>query len=400
MSSSFKKITIALGTQPMQATIGYYAAFIILGLAAAFTGPLLPRLAAQTNSGLDQISAIFITRSIGYLIGAIISGRLFDRLPGNPIFAGALLIVALMLSGVPLVSELWLVIALLTLLGVAEGAIDVGGNTLILWVHDAKAGPYINALHFFFGIGALFAPIVIAQIILRTGDIAWVFWLFALFALPISLWLFRTASPIIRREKTEDTTSGKINYLLVGGIMVIFFLYVGAELGYGNWLFSYATKSGMTGEAEAAYLTSAFWGVFTLGRLVSIPIAARFKPHAIILADLGGCIISAGMILVFRDSVPVLWIGTMLLGLSMASVFPTLIMYAESRMRLTSKITSLFLVGTGVGSMFLPWLIGQFFVSLGPSMTMVLMFVDLVITFIVFVGLNALFSAKKTESQS
>jgi hypothetical protein len=34
-------------------------------------------------------------------------------------------------------------------LGMAEGALDVGGNTLLVWVHQEKVGPFMNGLHFF-----------------------------------------------------------------------------------------------------------------------------------------------------------------------------------------------------------------------------------------------------------
>jgi fucose permease len=103
------------------------------------------------------------------------------------------------------------------------------------------------------------------------------------------------------------------------------------------------------------------------------------------------------MILFFSESVQVLWVGTALLGLSMASIFPTLILFAEERMHLTSQITSWFLIGTGFGAMFLPWLIGQFFASFGPQTTIIIIFIDLVAAFLIFLGLKKLFPLKKSR---
>jgi fucose permease len=62
----------------------------------------------------------------------------------------------------------------------------------------------------------------------------------------------------------------------------------------------------------------------------------------------------------------------------MASIFPTLIMLAGERMVITGTITGWFLVGAGVGSMLLPWLIGQIFVVTGPQAITTVMVVTLV----------------------
>ena len=45
------------------------------------------------------------------------------------------------------------------------------GNTLLVWVHPARVGPVMNALHFFFGLGAFLSPILIAWAMRGTGDL-------------------------------------------------------------------------------------------------------------------------------------------------------------------------------------------------------------------------------------
>jgi FHS family Na+ dependent glucose MFS transporter 1 len=97
------------------------------------------------------------------------------------------------------------------------------------------------------------------------------------------------------------------------------------------------------------------------------------RSRPILFMDIIGCAISIAVIIVWRQSSTALWAGTLGLGLSMASIFPTLIMLAGERMVITGTITGWFLVGAGAGSMLLPWLIGQIFVITGPqAMTTVL----------------------------
>jgi FHS family Na+ dependent glucose MFS transporter 1 len=167
--------------------------------------------------------------------------------------------------------------------------------------------------------------------------------------------------------------------VLIAMIAVFFFLYVGAEIGYGNWVFTYAVETGLTNSTMGAYLTSAYFGAFTLGRLLGIPIASRVRPRTVLFADLLGCIVSLSIVLLFRNSLVALWVGTLGLGFANASIFPTMLNLAERRMIITGNITSWFFVGASSGGMFWPWLIGQLFVSVGPAILMIAILVDVVL---------------------
>jgi len=98
-----------------------------------------------------------------------------------------------------------------------------------------------------------------------------------------------------------------------------------------------------------------------------------------LLTDLLGSLVSVGIILLWRDSLPAVWLGTLGLGLSMASVFPTTLNLAERRMTITGRVMGWFFVGASVGAMFLPWFVGQWFESVGPGVVMAIIFVDLLI---------------------
>ena len=59
------------------------------------------------------------------------------------------------------------------------------------------------------------------------------------------------------------------------------------------------------------------------------------------------------------------------------SIFPAALSLAQGRMRITGAVTGWFFVGASAGGMVLPWLIGQFFESVGPRATMVILLVDM-----------------------
>ncbi len=382
-------------------TVGYCAAFVALGLTHASLGPTLTALAAQTQTDLNQISFIFSARAAGYLVGSFFGGRLYDRMRGHLLMAGMLVLIALSMAVVPWMSVLWTLTGVLLLLGMFEGAVDVGGNTLLVWVHGEKVGPYMNALHFFFGVGAFLSPIIIAQVALWWGNILGAYWILGVLALPVAVFLFRLSSPRAPGDHngdTDDATAAPLrtNALLVLLVAIFFFLYVGAEGSFGGWIATYAESMGLGDTAVAAYLTSAFWGALTLGRLLSIPITAQFTPRQVLIGDLVGCLLSIGVIVLWPNIPWVTWAGTFGAGFAMASMFPTMISLAERHMTITGKVTAWFFVGGSTGGMTLPWVIGQLFESVGPRVTIAAIFTNMVAAAGVFV-LLVLLSRKDVE---
>jgi FHS family Na+ dependent glucose MFS transporter 1 len=359
-------------------TTAYYLAFIILGMVVAAEGPAIPWLAQHTASKIEQISLIFVFGSFGYMVGSYIGGRLYDRIPGHRFMSLVMLALALAAALVPVASSLPILLVILLVFGITKGALDVGGNTLLLWIHGAKVGPYMNGLHASFGVGSFTSGLIAARVIGLTGDIYWIFWTFAILCLPLAIWLWFIPNPAPRAtpEEHKDTPLPLLPVLVM---VMCFVVYVGAETGYGSWLYTYAIKLGLENEVTAAYLTSAFWGFFTLGRLIGIPISTRLRPRLILFADLAGCILSLGIILIWRDSAPALWVGSILLGIALASIFPTLLTLAEERMHITGAITGWFLVGSGLGGMILPWGIGQLFDNISPTALPIMVMLSVVV---------------------
>ena len=258
-------------------TTAYYIAFVLLGLTIAAEGPTLLKLAEHTSSALDQISSIFLFGSLGYLLGSYIGGRLYDRVPGHRFMSGVLICLGITVALVPLAPSRGILFAIVLVLGLFKGGLDVGCNTLLLWVHNETVGPFMNGLHAFFGVGAFIAPLIVAQVISFTGDIYWVYWIFAIAAFPLAVWIWNLPSPESRAVPAHHE-SAPFPILPVLIMVLCFVLYVGGESGYGAWIYTYAFTLKFGTEVTAAYLTSAFWGSFTLGRLLGIWVSTRARP--------------------------------------------------------------------------------------------------------------------------
>lgn len=396
---STSTITVSPASPAIRKTatsIGYYASFIGLGLFAALLGPTLPTLAAQTGTPLSTASFIFTAKAFGYLGGSLFAGWIFDRQKGHPLVMGATLLVALLLISVPLVSFFPLLLSIIFVVGMAASAMDVGVNTLIVWVHRPNVGPAMNALHFFFGVGAFVSPLIVGQMMLISDGINWAYWSVALVLIPIALWIGSLPSPTAA-STTADTPLVQIDYLLTGLTVLLFFTFVGVEVGFSGWIYTYAIEQTGFTPAQAAYLNSGFWGAFTLGRLIAIPFSARFRPRHLLLGEILLGLVSVGLILLWPSSGTVLWIGVCGTGLAIASMFPITLTWAGRNMPINGRITSWFFIGASVGAMFFPWLIGQFFEKSGPLVTMVTIFGCLMLNLVIFVAL--MFYAERRSSE-
>jgi MFS transporter, FHS family, Na+ dependent glucose transporter 1 len=391
-----KKMALNVNKQKLVTTSAYYLAFILLGLTISAEGPTLLKLAEHTSSTLGQISFIFFFGSLGYLTGSYISGRIYDRVSGHQFMTGILIMLGIVIALVPIATSLAALLAIILILGLAKGALDVGCNTLLLWVHNETVGPFMNGLHASFGIGAFIAPLIVASVLKSTSDIYWVYWAFAIAAFPIAVFIWSLPSPPARATPAEHKDV-PMPIVPVTVMVLCFLLYVGAEAGYGNWIYTYAFKLGLETEITANYLTSAFWGFFTLGRLFAVWVSTRLRPITILYLDFAGCLASIGLILFFRDSATTLRLGSILLGISLASIFPTFMTLTEEKMHITGAMTGWFLVGGGLGGMILPWLIGQAFVKAGPGAMIMIVLASIVLDLIALLAFTRV-STRVTSS--
>lgn len=353
----------------------YGICFIALGLGMSALGPMLPYLSNQVSVSFAQISFLFTSSSLGYMLGSAGGGRLFDRFKGHQLMLIALLTMALTISLIPVSPFFMLLLAIMFILGISQGMIDVGANVNLLWVFQGRVGPYMNALHFCFGVGAFLSPIILHNVMRWSGGkITWPFWTLALLSLPGIFGLWSLSSPINPEKDEIEQNPNGINIRLVVLMVVLFFIYVGVEGGFGGWIFTYATETRITSETGASYMNSIFWGALTLGRLLSVPLARKIAPSRLLMGNFFLAILFFGLILLFPLQPVMVWVVSAGLGLALSSVFPTLLALGESRMKISGKVTGYFFFGSSLGGTLIPMLLGQIFEYIGSFQIMLALF--------------------------
>ncbi|HEY3311997.1 MAG TPA: MFS transporter [Anaerolineales bacterium] len=380
------KISEFFKAEAVRRTFHYYFLFIYLGLSVAITGPTLPSLSEQTGVRLGQMGYLFLLGSIGVALGTLLAGRLLDRLKGHPVMAAGQLVSAVLIMLIPVVPWFWLMLAIVFVKGMADAVIN-NVNTLLVWTHREKAGPFMNALHFFFGLGSFLAPFIIARLVQIPLGYRWAYWAIGIFGMILGLRLyFLPGSPKPAHEHgSENGANSWVMQPLVIVAALYLFFYVGAELTFGGWIYTYATTLNIFDPAGAAYLTSGFWFFFTLGRLISIPVATRFSPRQVIPAGLLGCLAIMLLVLIFPPTPVLLWLVTAVLGFCMAPLWPMGFTLAGQTIKLSARISSIILLGDSFGGMLLPWLVGQVIDLSGAGAMIAIVFASMCFNLLAFV---------------
>jgi MFS transporter, FHS family, Na+ dependent glucose transporter 1 len=380
-----------LDRAPLRWTTGYFLLFVCLGLDVAVLGPTLPSLARQTGSGLGEMGLLFLVGAVGGVIGTALSGPIFDRWNGHAVLGGAQLVAAALIALVPVMPSFWLLAALVALKGVSQGVVNTGANILLTWTHRERSGPYMNALHFFFGLGAVLAPLLVALLTETATGYRLAYWGLAGFAGLVGLAVMAQrrsprAAPAAAAGARVATASP---WLFVGLAALFLFFYVGAEISFGGWIYTYARKLELATEAGAAYLSSAFWLAFTFGRFVSIGVATRVAPQRVIPAAVAGCLLALAAVLFRSGSAQVLWGATLVLGFCMGPIWPTGFTLAGRSVDLSGRMSAVIILGDSFGSMVLPSALGKVIEAAGPRSMIALIGASLCLNLLALGGMLA-----------
>ena len=358
-----------------QKFLTYAIGYVALGIGVAFLGPLLPYLADKVDVSIGQISFIFIAQNLGYLIGSVFGSRLFDCFKSHPLMILSLSLMVVMGILIPLIHCFFLLLVVLWFFGLGFGIFAVGGTLNLVWLYKSRVSPYLIALHFSFGIGSVLAPIVISYVLgWSDGNLNWAIWTLVILFLPGFIGLISLASPENTAKKAHTGGVQPVNVQLIILITVLFFIAVGVQNGFGNWLFTYVLDLRIANSTSAALMTSIFWGSITVGRLFAIPISKKISSTMMLFVNFVLATTVLGLILVYPERGWMMWAGAAGLGLATSSIFPSLFSFAEARLEMTGRVTGIFFLGISLGMMALPMLLGQVFEYIGTYQMMLTLF--------------------------
>jgi fucose permease len=357
--------------------VPYFATFAAMGVTQLVLGPSLSTLRLNTHTGNAAIGVLFTASAVGYFAGIALSGQWIARRRVHSALAFGLLTMAVGLALVPFATTLGALILIETGIGFGTGWVEIPGNSAILWRHGG--GAELNGLHASFSVGAVAAPIIIAGSLGITDGLHAGYIIAALLPVVAVLLLTTTRSPANPHAAVgRGVPRGSRGRTALGA--TYFFAYVGVEIGFAGWIYRYASLRGFDHGQIKYFLGASFLGAFAIGRLASVPLARRFDAASTLVADHAIAIAALLLLLVGRNTPAALWCGTILFGLGIASMFPSMMSLSDAIVPATGTITSIYLAGSAIGTMVIPGSMGALLDRFGAPALPVTALLGLVVT--------------------
>ncbi|XP_055016617.1 major facilitator superfamily domain-containing protein 4A [Boleophthalmus pectinirostris] len=151
----------ALFRSQWKQTVIYWSVFFSFGLCIAFLGPTILDLRCQTHSTLQQITWVFFSQQLFLLLGSSVGG-IFKRTLLFSLVAlfTCTFIISLVFLLIPLCYSVIMLSIVLAIAGLAMGVIDNVANLQLVKLYQKDSAIFLQALHFFIGLGALVSPLV------------------------------------------------------------------------------------------------------------------------------------------------------------------------------------------------------------------------------------------------
>ena len=382
----------------LRCTVYYCISFVGLGMSMSLLGPTLPALAERLGlEGPTKLGPVFVARGLGYFLGTLAFGALADRYEtrAHAMLAGSSCLLGVATAAVPHAPDLASVVAVAAVMSLAGGAVDVGGNVLLVhvWGDHRGAGPAMNLLHAAWGAGSALAPLVARAVGLNPGGMPAVFGAIGALALlagvtPVLVAPPRVSAPAAAAAAAAATAAAASSQrqeqrkgggraeaaavavavvprsrfaLCIGGMFCYYLAYAGAEKMPGDWIQTVAMHPGGIGatEHEGATATSAFWGALLLGRVLSVPLAWWLSTSQLVASEFALALCSSAALVTYGTrSYGALLMSVTGIGLGLAALYPSGILLAKQKVPLTSAWISRFIIGGLVGSASLPAVVG------------------------------------------
>lgn len=385
---------------PLVLSLHYYVLYVYLGLGMGIAGPTLGALARQSGAAPGDMGLYVFSGSLGFLFGTLLSGRLFDRFKAHPLLGCALLLSASIYFSIPFNNSFILLVLLNFIRGLSDAMIGTSPNTLLTWLHREKSSPWINALHFCFGLGACLSPFMVGLLAARPDGYRITYVVLAVFAFIAGIRMFFLgSSPMrnLRNKAMKQPEKGKgcsgpavsearnrVSKLLIFSASFFLFFYVSTEISFATWFPTYAVTLGLLDEGGAALTSSLFWFSFTAGRFISIFLALKVRPSLVIPVGIAGSIIAVSLQLLPAAPLSLVYVSVALLGLCLSPLWAGGFNYAGSRIALTAVLSSYILLGDSLGATILPSITGKLIEWCGARAMIYLVVVSLTVCFWAF----------------
>jgi fucose permease len=294
------------------------------------------------------------------MVATLLMGVFADRAGNKWVLALAGIFLTAGLAAYSLASAFWLLALALFVVGLGLGAIEVGGNGLIVNLHSHARGRYLNLLAVFHGVGAFVVPLYAAALL--SAGFSWrlVYQLAIVLAGVMAVFFLVVKYP---HQAPAAGTGLGLRTLFAAGFTrrmswyyVLITAYVAVEIGIAAWIVEFLQQvKGFDIGVSSLYL-SLFFAAIMVGRLAGSFFVERVGYLLVMLGATAAALVCLGLG-IFGP--PALAVFIPLSGLFFSIMFPTTTAAVSALHieNLGAILGVLFAFG-GLGGALGPWLIG------------------------------------------
>lgn len=172
-------------------------------------------------------------------------------------------------------------------------------------------------------------------------------------------------NPIEEGQQPQNRTT----YIILFLSFLFYFLTCGLDTFFQSQTYTFGLCGPLEiGAKGAGWLNISYFGLYLIGRLISVPISALIGPSTIISLSLIGAFIASLILIIWGTSMPTfLYIATALMGFCACLQFPSGITWLNSKIpNMTSSQVSVVFMGSNAAHCVFPVLASQLFHSYGP----------------------------------
>jgi fucose permease len=338
-----------------------YSCLLMVGIHSGWIGPFLPQISHAAHLPIERAGLIVSAAAAGYFISVLIAGEINQRLSAQKILVGAMAFFTAGLTGLAVAPGLAGLLFAGFLIGLANGGIDIGANALIAELNRERLASALNYLHVLFGVGALLGPLIVSVAFASRVPYWWVFGAGALVCAAIAFRLGVTPAIEVRTAPAPgDGFIPMLSHPLIWAISGVMFLYVGAEIGIGAWLFLYLRTAGALSPLLASSGVSLYWLGLVCGRAFGGRLGHRIAlPQFTMLAS---ALSAAALVILIAAPMAggLAASAVFLIGFGYGPVFPNMIAVGAARFPAeVGRMTSIVVAGGALGGIVAPWIMGH-----------------------------------------
>src|SRR6266849_307161 len=268
-----------------------FVGLVVLGLPTGMLGISWPSMRVSLDAPFVGLGVLVAAMTVAQFAASAVSGLVRERLGTIALLLAAVAAAAGGLAIFAIASGWWATILASAVLGTGVGLLDAAVNTEAALRGDIR---FMGALHGAWAIGASLGPPLVGAMLVATDS-----WRPAYVAAAAAFGLLGLAIYAVRSDlrdapELEAAPSGErsIGWTVVLGCALMF-VYVGVELGAGQWTYTRFTVNSTLTDGLAGLAVCLYWSALAAGRIALAVFGERVAPARLFDVSVFGALGSA-----------------------------------------------------------------------------------------------------------